>query len=157
MTSCAMAPSNIDIRQLLGSYSTHQLCREECHFKSTQIPSSHAPIWFVRGAAQCSMAKAVLRRIGLTAFSHPEKKNQLFGKSPSKKTEIDKRHNKGKIAFWCSLFSVSFKEQYVNRTDAGTDMTWISYWCRNFDFCLLPHWLVKRIWFTALAVCFENC
>lgn len=90
--------------------------------------------------------------------------------SPRKKNESDKQRNMGRIAFWCSLYSASFKEQYVNRLDAATDMTCISYWCRHFDFpvrhcavntgCTLPV-LVKLLGLIKVHCCtqvlLESC
>lgn len=131
MTSCALARSNIDIRQLPGLYNTHKLCREECHSNSMQIPSSHDPIWIVVGATQ--HGRSCFTGLAWQPSAIQKKKNWLFGKSPSKKNESDKQCNKEGIAFWCSLYSVSFKEQYVNRPDAAADMTCISYWSRNCD------------------------
>lgn len=117
--------------------TTHTNCREECHSNSMQIPSSHDPIWIVVGATQhgrsCFTGLAwqpsaiQQKRIGsLESLQAPTKKKK-------KKNESDKQGNKGGIAFWCSLYSASFKEQNVNRADAAADMTCISYWCRNGD------------------------
>lgn len=58
----------------------------------------------------------------------PSRKKELaLWKVSKQKNESDKQRNKGRIAFWCGLYSASFKEQYVNRPDAAADMTCISY------------------------------
>lgn len=60
----------------------------------------------------------------------PSRKKELalwkVSKQKGKKKKVISSAAKGRIAFWCSLYSASFKEQDVNRTDATSDMTCIS-------------------------------
>jgi len=111
-----------------------------------QIPFSHDPVWFVVGAVQhsreCSTGLARL----LPAIQ--KRKKRKVSKPRKKKKESHRKDNKWRIPFRCSLFSVSFKEQDVNRTDAATDMTFISYHCRNLAIYLS----LRATWTQAVAL-----
>lgn len=139
-----MARSNIDIRQLRGLYNTHKLQREECHSDSMQIACGHDPIWIVVGATQHGRSRFTglawqpsaihWKRISsledLQAAPPPLK---IGERKKKERNESDKQCKKGGIAFWGSLYSASFKKQYVNRADAEADPAGVSYWCRNAD------------------------
>lgn len=155
MTSCALASSKIDIRQLPRSYNTHQLSREECHFNSMQIPPSHDPVWIVVGAVQ--HGRSCFTGLAWMPSAIQKKRisslESLQAKKKERKKESDKQCSKGRIAFWCSLYSASFKEQDVNRTDATSNMTCISYWCRNWDFYCSLWALGTQAWSLAVIAC----
>lgn len=67
--------------------------------------------------SRCSAAsQRLLHKIGLTAFSNPEKKEKKKKKKRISsleklqvKNESDKNRNKERIAFWCSLYSAGFR------------------------------------------------
>lgn len=69
------------------------------------------------------------KELALWKVSKQKKKKKKIGKERKRerKRESDKQCSKGRIAFWCRLYSASFKEQDVNRTDATSNMTCISY------------------------------
>lgn len=93
-----------------------------------QIACGHDPIWIVVGATQHGRSRFTglawqpsaihWKRISSLEDLQAPLPPWIKGGGKKERNESDKQCKKGGIAFWGSLYSASFKKQYVNRADA---------------------------------------